>query len=234
MVYIVKSAPSAVFPLSNMSSSRITVLISGNGTNLQALIDACSAATIPDAQIVRVISDRKAAYGLIRATGAGIPTYYHNFVRYKKEHEDVTKAREMYDQALAEIVRADKPDLVVCAGWMRVLSPAFLESVAGTGVPVINLHPALPGQYNGTDAIGRAYEDFQHGKIDKTGIMIHYVITEVDMGEPILVKDIGIRKDESLEDLEQRIHKIEWVAIVEGTNKALERLRQKKAPQLTY
>ena len=216
-----------------MSSSRITVLISGNGTNLQALIDACSNATIPDAQIVRVISDRKAAYGLIRATTASIPIYYHNFIKYKKDQEDVAKARETYDQALAEIVLADKPGLVVCAGWMRVLSPAFLESVAGAGVPVINLHPALPGQYNGTNAIGRAYEDFRDGKIEKTGVMIHYVITEVDMGEPILVQDIGIRKDESLEELEKRIHQIEWAAIVEGTNQALERLRQKKAPQLT-
>lgn len=214
-------------------SSRITVLISGNGTNLQAVIDACSTGIIPDAQIVRVVSDRKAAYGLVRATSAGIPTYYHNFIKYKKDQGDVTKARETYDQALAEIVLADKPDLVVCAGWMRVLSPAFLESVAGTGVPVINLHPALPGQYNGTNAIGRAYEDFRDGKIDKTGVMIHYVITEVDMGEPVLVKDIGIRKDESLEELEQRIHQVEWVAIVEGTNKALERLRQTSAPQPT-
>ena len=215
-----------------MPSTRITVLISGNGTNLQALIDACSTSTIPHAQIVRVVSDRKAAYGLTRATSASIPTYYHNFVKYKKEQEDATKAREKYDQALAEIVLADKPDLVVCAGWMRVLSTVFLESLADAGVPVINLHPALPGQYNGTNAIGRAYEDVRDGKIDKTGVMIHYVITEVDMGEPILVKDIGISKHESLEDLEQRIHKIEWRAIVEGTNKAIERLRQKKAPQL--
>ncbi|SLM33458.1 phosphoribosylglycinamide formyltransferase [Lasallia pustulata] len=215
-----------------MSSSRITVLISGNGTNLQALIDACSTATIPNARIVRVISDRKAAYGLTRAAGAGIPTCYHNFIKYKKEEDNVTRARETYDQALAEIVLEDKPDLVVCAGWMRVLTPAFLDSVAGRGVPVINLHPALPGQYNGTNAIGRAYEDFQHGKIDTTGVMIHYVITEVDMGEPILVEEIGIRKGESLEELEQRIHQIEWVTIVEGTSKALERLQQKKAPEL--
>lgn len=216
-----------------MSPSRITVLISGNGTNLQALIDACSTAAIPDAQIVRVISDRKAAYGLIRATNAGIPTCYHNFTKYKKELDDVTKAREIYDQALAEIVLADEPDLVVCAGWMRVLSPVFLESIAGTGVPVINLHPALPGQYIGTNAIGRAYEDFQNGKIDRTGVMIHYVITEVDLGEPILVKQIGMRKDESLEELEKRIHEIEWMAIVEGANKAFARLLQKKAPHTT-
>lgn len=216
-----------------MSASRITVLISGNGTNLQALIDACSTAAIPDAQIVRVVSDRKAAYGLIRATSAGIPTCYHNFVKYKKDLGDVTEARETYDQALAEIVLADKPDLIVCAGWMRVLSPAFLESIAGTGVPVINLHPALPGHYNGTNAIGRAYEDFQNGKIDRTGVMIHYVITEVDMGEPILVKETGMRKDESLEELEKRIHQIEWVAIVEGVNKALARSQQKKAPHTT-
>ena len=127
--------------------SRLTVLISGSGTNLQALIDACHNSQIPNAQIVRVISNRREAYGLKRAENAGVPTRYHNLVKYKKEHphEDAKAARQGYDSVLAELVLEDQPDLVVCAGFMWVLSETFLEPMKAKGVPVINLHPALPG-----------------------------------------------------------------------------------------
>jgi phosphoribosylglycinamide formyltransferase len=91
-------------------------------------------------------------------------------------------------------------------------------------VPVINLHPALPGQFNGAHAIDEAYQAFQEGKIDKTGIMIHYVILEVDMGEPIVTKEIPMRKGETQDDLEQRIHENEWQLIVQGTQKAIDTL----------
>ena len=133
------------------SPIRITVLISGSGTNLQALIDAvASKKLVADSpprpiQIVRVISNRKTAFGLTRAEKSGIPTAYHNLLAYKKKHEnDVQKAREEYDAELARLVLADSPDLVVCAGFMHILSPRFLEPVAASCVPIINLHP---GEY---------------------------------------------------------------------------------------
>ncbi|GAB7355229.1 hypothetical protein MBLNU459_g5781t1 [Dothideomycetes sp. NU459] len=213
--------------MSEKKHTRLTVLISGSGTNLQALIDACGKTSLPSASIVRVISNRKDAKGLKRAEGASIPTAYHNLVPYKKRHPDPATtpefkiAREEYDKDLAELVLADKPDLVVCAGWMHILAPTFLNPLAQANVPVINLHPALPGQYNGAHAIERAYKDFQDGKVDKTGIMVHYVISEVDMGEPILIREIGIRENESLDELEQRIHQNEWEVIVQGTQKAV-------------
>jgi phosphoribosylglycinamide formyltransferase len=119
------------------SVTPITVLISGSGTNLQALIDAASSSY----RIVRVISNRKAAYGLTRAQNADIPTAYHNLVAYKKKHESEQEARKEYDSDLASLILKDAPKLVVCAGFMHVLSPSFLEPLTTAGVSIINLHP---------------------------------------------------------------------------------------------
>lgn len=213
-----------------MGSTAISVLISGHGTNLQALIDACNNKKIPNARIIRVISNREKAYGLVRAEKSGIQTAYHNLQRYSKQYpgESSAKTREGYDKALAEIVLENRPTLVVCAGFMHILSPEFLSPLQNAGVPIINLHPALPGAFNGINAIERAHQSFLAGKITKTGVMIHYVIPEVDMGEPILVREIPLIEGESLNELEQRIHTVEWDAIVEGTKIAINRLKNNK------
>ncbi|KAI5831183.1 phosphoribosylglycinamide formyltransferase [Schizophyllum commune Tattone D] len=198
---------------------RIVVLISGSGTNLQALIDAQGTHALPNAQIVLVLSNRKAAYGLQRAAQATppIPTAYLAMQPYLKSHPGAT--RDDYDAAVADIVREARPDLVVLAGWMHVLGTHFLDRLQD--VPVINLHPALPGAFEGTHAIERAYEAFQKGEVDKAGVMVHRVIREVDRGEPLVVKEVPIEKGEPLETFEERLHKVEWQAIVEGTAKAL-------------
>lgn len=161
-------------------ATKVTVLISGNGSNLQALIDA-SSTTMPYLKIVRVISNRANAFGLTRAQNASIPTTYHNLIagKYHASGEaDVgvkQAAREKYDADLADKVIADDPDLVVCAGWMHILAPTFLDPLVEKNIAVINLHPALPGKYDGAGAIKRAYDDYHKGKLehDKTGIMIH-------------------------------------------------------------
>lgn len=163
-------------------STKATVLISGEGSNLQALIDA-STTTMPYLKIIRVISNKAKANGLNRAKAASIPTTYHNLISGKyyasgEQDEQKKKAgREQYDAKLAELVLADSPDIVICAGWMHVLSPEFLDPLAKKKIPIINLHPALPGKYDGKDAIKRAYDDYHRGKLehDRTGIMIHYV-----------------------------------------------------------
>ena len=96
-------------------SHTIVVLISGEGTNLQALIDNQSIT----GRIIKVISNRAAAGGLKRAEKAGIPTTYHNLVKYRKQCPDDKEARERYDRDLAEIILESRPSLVSCAGWMR-------------------------------------------------------------------------------------------------------------------
>lgn len=131
---------------------RATVLISGNGSNLQAVIDAVAADKL-NLNLIRVLSNRKDAYGLERAHKANIPTHYHNLVKYKKKYpatpEGVQAAREEYDAELARLILADKPELVVCLGFMHILSPPFLEPLERANVRIINLHPALPGAFNG-------------------------------------------------------------------------------------
>lgn len=192
---------------------RLVVMISGSGTNLQALIDASQSGAL-DARIVAVISNRADAYGIQRAVQAGIPVVTFPVAPYKQ----AGRPRREYDADLAGLVAAFQPDLVVLAGWMLVLSPAFLSNFPHR---VINLHPALPGQFPGTHAIERAYDAFQRGEIDQTGAMVHWVIPEIDAGDLIASAAVDIRPDDALEDLEARIHAIEHRLIVEATRLAL-------------
>ena len=117
---------------------------------------------------------------------------------------------------------------------MHVLSGEFCARLDEAGVDVVNLHPALPGAYSGAGAIERAWGDFQrreegegasggNGKKKMvTGVMVHYVVAEVDMGEPIVVQEVEMRVGETRAELEARIHEVEHVLIVEGTRVALE------------
>ncbi|KAK6063583.1 phosphoribosylglycinamide formyltransferase [Seiridium cupressi] len=203
---------------------RLSVLCSGNGSNLQALIDNVQSGVIPG-EIIKVTVDKKDAYAIKRAEAAGIPTDYFNKINQKfvaageKDPEKVKEGRSNYDAALAERILNDKPELVVLAGWMHVFSASFLRPLAAVGVDVINLHPARPGCYDGAGAIQRAYADYQAGVLpdNTTGIMIHHVIEQVDRGAPILVKDIVIQPGESLEQLTERMHGSEHELIVEAT-----------------
>ncbi|SPQ21432.1 f5e78ac6-8bb8-4f31-a9b2-e0b461118320 [Thermothielavioides terrestris] len=206
---------------------RIVVMASGNGSNLQALIDAVAAGRIPYSKIVRLIVNRGKAYATTRAEQAGIPWEYFNLISHgfqaKGENDPakVQEARDKYDAALAEkVVNGDfKPDLIVLAGWMYVFGKRFLDPIDAAGIKIINLHPALPGRYDGANAIERAFADFKAGTLEnnRTGIMVHYVIDKVDRGEPIMVREIECREGEDLHQLEERIHSHEHELIVEAT-----------------
>ncbi|KAF9114246.1 hypothetical protein BGX27_011372 [Mortierella sp. AM989] len=200
---------------------RVVVLISGTGSNLQALIDAVNNGTL-EAEIPLVISNRSKVFGLERAEKAGIPTK----VLALKPYTTAGKTRSEYDADLAQLIVAAKPDLVVLAGFMHILSPAFLDQFPST--PLINLHPALPGQFDGAKAIERAYEAYQKGEIKHTGVMVHRVIQEVDGGEPLLVKEVEIKPEDDLAALQQRIHSIEHVLLVQGAAMVLEEEAQKR------
>jgi len=105
----------------------------------------------------------------------------------------------------------------VLAGWMHVLSPAFLDRFPGR---VLNLHPALPGQFAGTHAIQRAYEAFQRGEINHTGVMVHWVAPEVDAGPVAASAEVPIYPSDSLDDLETRIHAVEHQLLVQAIAQA--------------
>lgn len=196
---------------------RLVVLISGSGTNLQAIIDAVKAKHL-QAEIVAVIANRKAAYGLTRAEEAGIETLYFPL----KPYTDAGKNRADYDKDLAEKIKAYQPDLIVLAGWMHIVTPVFLDAFPNR---VINLHPALPNEFAGTNAIERAYESAQRGEIRRSGIMVHYVIPEVDAGEVIIQTEVPILPDDSLEDFAARMHTTEHKLIVQAIALVGDKLR---------
>jgi len=192
-------------------TTRLVVLISGSGTNLQAILDACAAGRLP-AEVVLVVSNRAAAYGLTRAAAVGVPARVFSFAPYR----DGARSREAYDADLAAVVAEARPDLVVLAGWMRILSAAFLDRFPGR---VLNLHPALPGQFAGTHAIERAYEAFRRGEIDHSGCMVHVAVPEVDAGSVVAEAVVPFRPDDTLADFEARMHAAEHGLIVEGVGR---------------
>jgi formyltetrahydrofolate-dependent phosphoribosylglycinamide formyltransferase len=194
-----------------MSRTRLVVLISGSGSNLQAILDACASRYLP-AQVAAVISNRSEAFGLERARRAGVPAIW------KPKPKD--QERRAYDAELAELAASYQPDWVVLAGWMRILSSAFLERFPGR---VINLHPALPGAFPGTDAIQRAFQAYQEGVIQHTGVMVHLVPDEgVDSGPALASESVPIYSGEPLVDLEQRIHAVEHRLLVDTLRKLIE------------
>jgi phosphoribosylglycinamide formyltransferase-1 len=184
-------------------TSRLVVLISGNGSNLQAILDAYASGEL-DATVVSVISNKAEAYGLTRARNAGIESIHIP----KLEAE----SRQQYDTRLADYVTTRQPDYIILAGWMRILSSSFLSSFPNR---VINLHPALPGTFPGTHSIERAYEAYQRGEIKHTGVMVHLVPDEgVDNGPVLATETVPIFADDTLESLEARVHKTEHKLLV--------------------
>ncbi len=167
----------------------IVVLISGSGTNLQAIIDACKEGRI-NASISAVVSNKADAYGLERAKQAAINTVVVN----PKEYSD----RESYDMALAEVIEQHNADLIVMAGFMRILSQAFVERFSGK---MLNIHPSLLPKYQGLNTHQRAIDaqDQEHG------CSIHFVTSELDGGPVILQAKVPVFSDDDAETLAARV-----------------------------
>jgi phosphoribosylglycinamide formyltransferase 1 len=184
--------------------ARLVALISGNGTNLQTVLDACAEGrpSVEDrlaACVVAVVANLPDAYGLVRAAQATVPAFC--FPKAKDS------PRRLYDAELASRVAAFKPDYVLLLGWMRLLSAVFLDRFPGR---VINLHPALPGAFPGTHAIERAFAACRNGEITRTGVMIHQVLDEgVDCGPVLGQEFVPVLPEDSLDTLEARIHQTE-------------------------
>ena len=194
---------SAFIILKSSFMKRLVVLISGNGSNLQAILDACNSGEL-SASVACVISNKADAYGLVRAKNASVEAIH--FAKWGDE------SRNEYDARLAEFVIAKQPDYVILAGWMRILTPSFLSHFPNR---VVNLHPALPDTFPGTHAIERAYEAYQRGEIEHTGIMVHLVPDEcVDNGPVLATEIVPIDKNDTLETLEERIHQTEHTLLV--------------------
>lgn len=172
---------------------KIIVLISGSGSNLQAIIDACNAKMI-NGCVVGVISNKANAYGLERAKKNNIPTNVIN-------HNDFT-TREDFDKELVSSVNTFQPDLIVLAGFMRILSPIMTSVFKNK---MINIHPSLLPKYPGLNT----HEQVIANDDDEHGVTIHSVSEELDGGPIIAQSKISVYKDQKLDDLIERIHEIE-------------------------
>lgn len=172
---------------------RIVVLISGNGSNLQAIIDAIDAKQI-SAEVVAVVSNKADALGLQRARSANIPTQVLSYTDFND--------RQKYDQALMACIDQYQPQLIVLAGFMRILTDRFVNHYLGR---MLNIHPSLLPKYKGLNTHQRVLEtgDKEHGAT------VHFVIPELDSGPIVLQGKIPVLATDTEQQLAQRIHEIE-------------------------
>lgn len=174
-------------------SKRIVALISGSGSNLQAILDHCQQGSI-SGEVVAVISNRDNAFGLKRAEMADIPGHFIDHTGFE--------GRLQFDQALIKQIDAYHPDLIVLAGFMRILSPEFVRHYSGR---LFNIHPSLLPLYKGLHTHQRVIDvgDSEHG------CTVHFVTEELDGGPLVIQAKIAVHTCDDLSALQSRIHSLE-------------------------
>ena len=182
---------------------KIAVLISGNGSNLEALIDACKKNVI-NGSIDIVISNNPDAYGIQRAK--------NHSINYKIIDNNRFETREDFDQALVEELKDSNPNLIVLAGFMRILTSVMTEAFKNK---IINIHPSLLPKYPGLDTHNSV---IKNGDL-KHGITIHFVNEVLDGGQIIAQGEISVNANETSEELKTRIHAIEHVMLPKVVSK---------------
>jgi phosphoribosylglycinamide formyltransferase-1 len=168
---------------------RLGVLISGRGSNLQAILDAVAERRLA-AKVAIVISNVESAYGLTRAAAAGVPTHVLSHRGFA--------TREAYDAALVDALRTAKVDLVCLAGFMRLLSPVFVDAFPHR---ILNIHPSLLPSFPGVNAQRQALE---HG-VKITGVTVHLVDRDLDAGPIVMQRPVEVRDDDTVETLTARV-----------------------------
>jgi phosphoribosylglycinamide formyltransferase-1 len=172
---------------------KIVVLISGNGSNLQAIIDHCESGNI-NGEITCVVSNKDDAYGIQRAEASNIKTEIIN--------EDKFESRKDFNEELFNLLLNLNADLIVLAGFMKILNEKTANYFFGK---IINIHPSLLPKYPGLNTHTKVIDN----KERYHGVSIHYVSSQLDAGPLIAQGQIIVNKDESIERLEERIHKVE-------------------------
>lgn len=176
------------------SPLKLVAIISGNGSNLGAIIKEIQQGHL-NAEIVHVISNRHGVYGLTRAEEAKIPVSII-------DHKDYD-SREAFDQALTQCIDQYQPDLVVLAGFMRILCDTFVDHYLGK---LINIHPSLLPDYQGLNTHQRVLDAGEK----EHGVTVHYVIPELDNGPIILQGRVPVLASDDADSLEQRVHQAEY------------------------
>jgi phosphoribosylglycinamide formyltransferase-1 len=190
---------------------RLAVLLSGRGSNFEAIAEAAAAGRIPDAEIVAVVSDVPTAPGLARARQRGLPGFAVDRRQFP--------SRRAHEGAVLNILDAARPDLVCLAGYMRLLSPEFVARWRGR---ILNIHPALLPKFPGLDAQRRALEAGE----SVSGCTVHFVDEGTDSGPVILQKTAPVLPGDTEETLSARILEQEHLAYPEAITRVLAKLEK--------
>lgn len=201
-----------------MSKVRIGVMVSGGGTNLQALIDAEKEGKIPDGTIVLTLSDNEKAYALTRAANAGIKTY----VVSKKQYD-----RKEFEKKATEILEDNGIELIVLAGFMRILGKEFIKKYENR---IINVHPSLIPSFCGEGYYGiKVHEAALGYGVKVSGATVHYVNEIPDGGKIIKQKAVEVKEGDTPETLQKRImEQAEWIILPEAAEQVCREIRKKK------
>jgi len=190
---------------------KLVVFCSGYGSNFQAIIDAVKKKKIK-AKITLMVCDQPKAFAIERAKKAKIPLVVLS--------PRLFKTRESYEKLLVTILKAQAIDLVILAGFMRILSPYFLKAY---NKRILNIHPSFLPAFKGGHAIADA---FQAG-VRETGVTVHVVTQKVDSGPIVIQRAVKILKNDTLESLETRIHKVEHALYPQAINQYIQQIRRK-------
>lgn len=187
-----------------MLKARIAVLVSGGGTNLQALIDACESGIIESGEIVLVVSNNRNAYALERAAKAGIKS------------ETVLRkqlgSQEAFEERLLELLEENRIDLIILAGFMSILSGDFTNKYKDR---IINIHPSLIPSFCGKGFYGlKVHEEALKYGVKLTGATVHFVNEIPDGGQIIMQKAVEVKPDDTAESLQKRVmEQAEWIIL---------------------
>ena len=188
---------------------RVVVMVSGGGTNLQAILDAVDNGKITNAEVVAVISNNEGAYAIERAKNHGVPA----FVVTPKAHE----TRDAFNEALLETIKACKPDLIVLAGFLVKIPAAMIEAYRNK---IINIHPSLIPSFCGVGYYGlKVHEAALARGVKVTGATVHYVDEGTDTGPILFQKAVEVQPDDTPKTLQQRVmEQAEWVLLPQAIN----------------
>ena len=197
--------------------ARVAVLVSGGGTNLQALLDAERAGAIPHGEIVLVVSNKEGAYALTRAANAGV----EGATLLKRE----LGSQEAFEAALIALLEEKQIDLIVLAGFLAILGEGFTRKYAGR---IVNVHPSLIPSFCGKGFYGlRVHEAALEYGVKVTGATVHFVNEVPDGGRIILQKAVAIRENDTPETLQKRVMRLaEWKILPQATELVAARLGQ--------
>lgn len=201
-----------------MKKVRTAVLVSGGGTNLQAILDAERAGKINSAEVALVIADREGAYAIQRAEARGVKTAVLNFKEL---------GRETFESSLTALLDENGIELIVLAGFMRILSAAFTSRYEGR---ILNIHPSLIPSFCGAGYYGlKVHEAALNYGVKVTGATVHFVNEVPDGGRIVAQKAVYIRPDDTPESLQRRVmEEAEWIIFPEAIESVAEDIRRLK------